>query len=164
MNKKSLNRFANHFFLPVRLVFSHETVNKLGLRSLRDERYEMVRKNLEGRLLDIGCGNNELVKTYGHDSVGVDVFDFGGDALIVEDTSRLPFGDRSFQSVSFVASLNHIVRRREVLTEVHRLLTDGGRVYLTMLSPFWGVLRHRLAWWDPQQGRYLVNRLLLTIK
>ena len=151
MNKSLLNRFLNHLFLPIRLVFSHETVNRLGLRSLRDERYDRVRKNLAGRLLDIGCGNNELVKTYGHDSVGVDVFDFGGDALILEDTSNLPFEDQSFQSVSFVASLNHIVNRREVLTEVRRLLTDKGRVYLTMLSPFWGVLRHKLAWWDPDQ-------------
>lgn len=144
-------RFINFILLPVRLVFSHETVNRLGLRSLRDERYDIVRKNLCGRLLDIRCGNNELVKTYGHDSVGVDVFDFGGDALILEDASNLPFDDKSFQSVSFVASLNHVIKRKEVLSEAYRLLTDGGRAYMTMLSPFWGVLRHKLAWWDPDQ-------------
>ncbi len=22
---------------------------------------------------------------------------------------------------------------------------------MTMLSPFWGALRHKLAWWDPDQ-------------
>jgi SAM-dependent methyltransferase len=147
----TVNRFVNFIFLPVRLIFSHETVNKLGLKSLRDERYDIVRKNLSGRLLDIGCGNNELVKIYGHGSIGVDVFDFGGDALILEDTSNLPFEDKSFQSVSFVASLNHIIKRKEVLSEAYRVLSEGGRVYITMLSPFWGVLRHKLAWWDPDQ-------------
>jgi len=144
-------RLINFIFLPVRLIFSHETVNKLGLRSLRDERYDMIRKNIEGRLIDIGCGNNELVKSYGHESVGVDVYDFGGGALIVEDTSKLPFKNKSFQSASFVACLNHIINRDEVLKEVNRLLKEDGRVCMTMISPFWGVLRHKLAWWDPDQ-------------
>lgn len=62
------SKIYNIIGLPLRLVFSHETVNKLGMRSLRDERYDMVRRHLKGRLIDIGCGNNELSKTYGHES------------------------------------------------------------------------------------------------
>ena len=145
------SRLYNTLGLPIRLIFSHETVNKLGLRSLRDERYDIVKKHLQGRLIDIGCGNNELAKTYGQDSIGIDVFDFGSDALIVENTADLPFEDKSFQSASFVASLNHIVNRKEVLLEVNRLLADGGRIYMTMLSPSVGYFRHKLAWWDPDQ-------------
>ncbi len=141
----------NFLALPLRLILSHETVNRLGLRSLRDERYNIVRENLQGRLLDIGCGNNELSRTYGHNSVGVDVYDFGGDAIIVENSANLPFNDRSFQSVSFVACLNHIINRDEVVKEAHRLLDEGGCVYMTMLSPFIGLIRHKLAWWDPDQ-------------
>lgn len=146
-----MSKILNSIFLPVRLIFSHETVNKLGLKSLRDERYDIVERHLSGRLIDIGCGNNQLSKSYGHQSVGVDVYDFGGGALIVEDTSKLPFDDHSFDSVSFVACLNHIINREEVLKESYRLLKKGGRVYMTMLSPFWGVLRHKLAWWDADQ-------------
>ncbi|HPS72219.1 MAG TPA: methyltransferase domain-containing protein [Bacteroidales bacterium] len=146
-----MSKILNFIFLPIRLIFSHETVNRLGLRSLRDERYDIVKKNINGRLIDIGCGNNELVKTYGRDSIGVDVYDFGGGALIIEDTSNLPFDDQSFDSVSFVACFNHIINREEVLKESFRLLKQGGRIYMTMLSPFWGVLRHKLAWWDPDQ-------------
>lgn len=146
-------RFLNFIFLPFRLLFSHETVNRFGLRSLRDERYDLVKMNLKGRLIDIGCGNNELVKSYQNDSIGVDVFDFGGGAMIIKDSSHLPFPDSSFDSASFVASLNHVINRDEVLNEVHRLLKDRGRVCLTMLSPFWGVLRHKLAWWDPDQNQ-----------
>lgn len=146
-----MSKILNFIFLPIRLIFSHETVNKLGLRSLRDERYDIVKKNINGRLIDIGCGNNELVKNYGRDSIGVDVYDFEGGALIVEDTSKLPFDDQSFDSVSFVACLNHIINREEVLKESYRLRKQDGRIYMTMLSPFLGVLRHKLAWWDPDQ-------------
>ena len=76
---------------------------------------------------------------------------FGGGALILEDSSKIPFEDKAFHSASFVACLNHIINRKEVLLEVNRLLNDGGRVCMTMLSPSWGVLRHKLAWWDPDQ-------------
>lgn len=150
-NKNVVLLIYNTLALPIRLIFSHETVNRLGLKSLRDERYDIVKNNIKGRLLDIGCGNNELVKSYGNNSIGVDVYDFGGDALIVEDSSKLPFEDQKFDSISFVACLNHIINRDEVLKESHRLLVKEGRVYMTMLSPGWGILRHKLAWWDPDQ-------------
>ena len=141
----------NTIFLPVRLIFSHETVNRLGLKSMRDERYWIVAKNARGRLIDIGCGNNGLVKLYGNDSVGVDVFDFGGEAVILEDTSNLPFEDKSFNTAAFVACLNHITNREKVLQEVSRVLTDDGIVCVTMLTPLIGLIRHKLAWWDPDQ-------------
>jgi hypothetical protein len=34
---KFTSKLINALGLPVRLIFSHETVNKLGLRSMRDE-------------------------------------------------------------------------------------------------------------------------------
>jgi ubiquinone/menaquinone biosynthesis C-methylase UbiE len=143
--------FWNTLFLPVRIIFSHEVVNRLGLRSLRDERCDVALQHARGRLLDIGCGNNQLVKQYANDSVGVDVHDFGSGALLVEDSSHLPFEDESFQTVSFVACLNHIPNRAAVLKEAHRLLSSNGIVLITMLSPFIGTLRHKLAWWDKDQ-------------
>ena len=148
-----VSKFINTICLPIRFVFSHEVVNKLGLRSLRDERCDIVIKHCRGRLLDIGCGNNQRVHAYGHDSVGVDVYDFRGNAIIVEDSSKLPFEDGAFQTVSFVASLNHIPNRQEVLKEAHRLLSERGRVLVTMISPFIGTIRHKLAWWDPDQQK-----------
>lgn len=142
----------NTIFLPFRLVFSHETVNRFGLRSMRDERYQIVANNARGRLIDIGCGNNGLVRLYGNDSVGIDVFDFGGGAVILNDTSKLPFEDKSFNTATFVACLNHITNREKVLQEVRRVLTDDGIVCVTMLTPVIGLIRHKLAWWDPDQN------------
>jgi len=143
--------FINTVCLPIRLVLSHEAVNRLGLRSVRDERYGVVMRHCRGRLLDVGCGNNQLVREYGHESAGVDVYDFGGGALVVRDTADLPFEDASFQTVSFVASLNHIPNRSAVLKEAHRLLSEGGVLLITIINPFWGTLRHKMAWWDKDQ-------------
>ena len=146
------SNIINIIFLPLRVFCSHELVNKLGLVSLRDERCDEVLKNCSGRLLDMGCGNNQLVNKYDNDGVGVDVYDFGADAVIVEDTSKLPFEDGSFDTISFVASLNHIPNRKEVLQEIRRVLSENGQVVLTMLSPFIGKVRHKLAWWDEDQS------------
>ena len=147
----NLGDFKNIISLPIRLAFSHETVNRFGLRSVRDERYAIVRNHCKGRLLDIGCGNNQLVKDYGHDSVGVDVWDFGGGTLIVENTANLPFDNSSFQTVTFVASLNHIPNRGQVIRESYRLLSNDGLLLVTMINPFWGAIRHKLAKWDKDQ-------------
>ncbi len=148
-----LSKILNFVFLPLRLACSHDFINKLGLHSIRDERCNHVMENCKGRLLDIGCGNNQLVKKYGHESIGVDVYDFGGDAVIVDDASKLPFDDGAFDTVTFIASLNHIPNRKEVLTEAHRVLSEHGKVILTMLSPIIGTIRHKMAWWDEDQGK-----------
>ncbi len=149
--KEILIAAYNFLGFPLRLILSHEVVNRLGLRSLRDVRTEMVLARCQGRLLDIGCGGNELVKKYGRDGVGVDVFDFGGGATIVKDSSQLLFPDASFDTVSFVASLNHIPDRQRTVREAHRLLSPGGRALVTALTPLVGLVRHKLAWWDLDQ-------------
>jgi SAM-dependent methyltransferase len=119
---------------------------RLGLTSLEDERMSAVSTCVRGRLLDIGAGANRLVREYGN-GIGVDVFDWGGGTLIVEDTSRLPFADEEFDTISFVACLNHIPNREAVLREARRLLAPGGQVLITMISPVVGYVGHRLFWW-----------------
>lgn len=147
------SKFINTICLPIRLFLSHSRLNKLGLLSLKDERYNMVKKYCRGKLLDIGCGDNQLVKTYGHQSIGVDVYDFGGGALIVENSNNLPFEDKSFDMISFVGCLNHIPRpeRLKTLKEANRLIKDDGLIIITMINPLVGIIRHKLAYWDPDQ-------------
>lgn len=147
MIKKVLTNIINFIFLPIRFILSPEMLNKLGLYSLNDERCGMVIKYSQGKLLDIGCGDNQLVKKYGNNGVGVDIYDFGGGGIIVQDVSKLPFLDGSFEVVSFVAVLDYIVNRQEVIVEAKRILSPNGRIIVTTLSPFVANIRHKMAWW-----------------
>lgn len=147
------SKFLNAICLPIRLFVSHKGLNKLGLNSLKDERYNIIRKHCKGKLLDIGCGDNQLVKFYKGEGIGVDVYDFGSGATIVKDSANLPFKDKSFDTISFVACLNHvpISKRIETLKEARRVLKDKGRIVLTMITPWVGIVRHKLDYWDPDQ-------------
>lgn len=115
------------------------------------ERVNVVLPRLSGRLLDVGCGTNKLVKRYGN-GIGVDVYQFGGADLIVSDTSKLPFTDGEFDSVAILAALNHIPNRNEVLTEALRVLAPSGKLFVTMIPPtvsrVWHAIRKP---WDRDQ-------------
>lgn len=96
-----------------------------------------------GRILDIGCGNNTLVKKYGN-GIGVDVFPWEG-VDIVCDTTKLPFRAHEFDRVFFIACLNHIPEREKVLKEAFRVLKPGGMVILTALGLKTSFLVHKIG-------------------
>jgi SAM-dependent methyltransferase len=123
---------------------------------LADRRLEAALKHVRGRVIDFGCGDNRLVRTYGN-GIGVDILQWGNVDLVVEDASELPFDDASFDAATFVACLNHIPNREEALDEVHRILTPGGRVIVTMIPPGLSAFWHWIIRpWDPDQhGRHL---------
>ena len=123
-------------------------------------RIAAVLPHLRGRVLDVGCGTNDLLKRYrakakqprAADSVGVDVFDWPGADLLVDDSADLPYDDASFDTVAVVAALNHIPNRAEVLRECRRLLRPGGRIVLTMLPPTLSWAWHQVRRpWDADQ-------------
>ena len=115
-------------------------------------RIAAVLPHLRGRLLDVGCGTNELVAAYPAEGVGVDVYPWQGVDRVVDDAADLPFDDASFDSSTIVAALNHIPNRRQVLREVRRVLKTDGRIVITMISPgisrVWHFLRRP---WDADQ-------------
>lgn len=128
---------------------------RLHLTTLKSERMGMVANYIKGRVLDIGCGTNDLILWYrqlGGYGVGVDVFNFGGADLIV-DTVRLPFRNNEFDCVCFIANLNHIPKskREAVIAEARRVLRENGDLIITMIDPLIGWLAHKLTWWDPDQ-------------
>lgn len=144
--------------LPFRFVaFPDDWNRRLGWSSLEEERLRAVLPQISGRLLDIGAGRNTLCRLYGENSVGVDVFDFGGGATIVKDTRRLPFPDASFDTVSFVACLNHIPYRLESLHEAHRLLRPGGKIVATMINRALGEIGHRIWWYSEDKERGMLE-------
>jgi SAM-dependent methyltransferase len=125
--------------------------DRLGQYLLR-WRVRTVLPHVRGRLLDIGCGSNTVAPRHGHNSLGVDVHQWGDVDLVVPDTSKLPYDDGSFDTVTILAALNHIPNRGDVLKEAHRLLRPRGRIILTMIPPtisqVWHFLRRP---WDADQ-------------
>jgi ubiquinone/menaquinone biosynthesis C-methylase UbiE len=147
--KKSFGRKIKDFLLvPLRFGLPDQKVEKLGLTSLREERFNVCLELAYGRVLDIGCGNNEFIKTYRkrHDSksVGVDVFEWEGCDLVC-DTQNLPFPDNSFDTVTIIASLNHIPDREKVLKEAYRVLKPGGQILVTMITPIISYISHAIV-------------------
>jgi SAM-dependent methyltransferase len=140
------------------------TVEKIRFRhpadwfveSLARRRYDEVRRHVRGRLLDIGCGENRLVRAHGN-GVGVDVAQWGDVDLVVKDAAHLPIEAASFDTITFIACLNHIPNREEVLEEARRVIRPDGRLIATMITPRISEVWHYLIRpWDPDQcGRHL---------
>jgi SAM-dependent methyltransferase len=133
-------RVADHLLFPVNMWLGEGTSRRLGLTPIDHERVRVVLTHCRGRLLDIGCGNNLLIRTYGN-GIGVDVHPYP-EAQAQCDSSYLPFVSNTFDSVALLACLNHIRRRRESLAECRRVLRPGGRVLLTMIPAWVGTVSH----------------------
>jgi SAM-dependent methyltransferase len=122
----------------------------LGLL-LEDRRATAVLPHVRGRLLDVGCGSNQLVRRYGN-GMGVDVHPWKDVDMLVSDSSSLELKAETYDTVTFVACLNHIINRHPVIEECKRVLRPGGRIVVTMLTPgisrLWHLIRRP---WDPDQ-------------
>jgi len=118
----------------------HDTIGSY----LKKKRLNKVLPFIEGKLLDLGCGNNALVRQYGN-GIGVDVYDWGDVDVIVKDSSQLPFDDEFFDTVAIIAALNHIPNRNDVIKEIHRVLKNNGKLLITMIPPgiskIWHLMR-----------------------
>jgi SAM-dependent methyltransferase len=139
--------------VPFRLALFPQTwLPAFGWTTLEEERLTVVRPWIRGRLLDIGAGTNTLVRSHG-DGVGVDVHDWGGGALVIEDAAKLPFDDHSFDTVTFIACLNHIPNRSAAIREARRLLRSNGRIVVTMIDPLLGGVGHTIWWYGEDRHR-----------
>ena len=119
--------------------------------TLAKRRVKAVLPHVIGRLLDVGCGSNRLVRHYAN-GIGVDVHPWPGADVIVTDTAALHWDSGSFDTVAILAALNHIPNRAAVLNECRRVLRPGGRLIITMLTPNTSRIWHWLrAPWDADQ-------------
>jgi len=155
------------FTAPIRMVlFPDHIAERFHITSLRAERLAVVLPELRGRCLDIGAGDNTLVRLYTQmseklgiarglavGSVGVDIVDWGGGCQIIKSSEQLPFPDASFDTVSFIACLNHIPERAAALVEARRVLRPGGRIVITMIGRFTGKLGHAIWWYSEDKHR-----------
>lgn len=101
----------------------------------------MALKHAKGKVLDIGCGSNTFVRSHGQ-GTGVDVAPWKGCDVVVEDTAKMPFENDAYDTVSYLACLNHIPNRDDVVKEGYRVTKPGGRVLVTMIPPRLGSFIH----------------------
>ena len=153
MERSALQAVWDFVGIPFRFVlFDQAWLPRFGWTTLEEERLEVVFPYLRGRVLDVGAGTNTLVNRYGN-GVGVDVHDWGNQVMVVEDTSKLPFEDASFDTITYIACLNHIPYREAALREARRLIKPGGRLIITMINPILGDFGHAIWWYSEDKVR-----------
>jgi SAM-dependent methyltransferase len=133
-------RVADYLCFPLNMWLSESASQRLGLTPLDHERVRMALPYCRGRLLDVGCGNNLLVRTYGP-GIGADIHRYPETDLLCEG-SLLSFRSETFDTVSLLACLNHIVKKSETMSECHRVLRSGGTLLLTMIPRWVGFFSH----------------------
>jgi SAM-dependent methyltransferase len=140
---------ADFATFPLRALFLYGG-DRFGLSAISSERYDYAAREVIGDCLDIGCGRfDRFVRQYlGGHGLGIDVYPYAGlgPDQLVEDLTQFPFPAARFDSVTFIASLNHIPEplRDAELGEAYRVLRPGGNVIVTMGNPIAEVLVHRL--------------------
>jgi len=129
---------------------------------LRDLLARSVRQ--DWRCLDVGCGDGRtagaFLSAHAGGYVGVDVSGAaigaarsrGLDARQIEDPARLPFDDSSYDAVTCLEVLEHLVEPLAAVTEMRRVLRPGGALVVTVPNiVYW---RRRLDYaligrWNP---------------
>ncbi len=123
------------------------------------------RADLGGRWLDVGFGNGLLMATadeHGFDVTGIDLRAASVRAMVAmgfraEHTDMATFEAPPFDVVSMADVLEHMPFPKDGLTAAHRLLADGGLLFVSMpntecfawrsndhfgTNPYWAELEH----------------------
>lgn len=132
--RNKLQIIIDELLFPIRALFVPEE-DRFGLTSLRNERFQVVSEYATGKVLDVGCGRNNLfINNYANeDSIGIDVFEYEGVTNVVTDLCNLPFDNESFDTVTLIAVGGHIPKhlRECEFKEFARVIKKGGRLLMT---------------------------------
>jgi len=90
--------------------------------------------DVEGRVLDVGCGEQPYRPWLGEgcDYVGVDVTDRPGVSAVIRPGQAWPLEDGSFAAVLCTQVLEHDSDPAHTLAEIERVLAPGGRAVITV--------------------------------
>ncbi len=151
MERSRVQKITDFITFPFRALTLIEN-DRWGLSSLRSERFDYCANEVRGFCLDVGCGkHNWFVMHYlDGNGKGVDVYPYDGlsEEQIMDDPRNFPFEDEIFETVTFIANLNHIPEpTRDIeLREAYRCLKPGGNIIVTMGNPIAEVLTHNVVW------------------
>lgn len=128
-------------------------------------RISQVLMHSDGNILDVGCGFNNLARNYrGNNpnslSIGIDSHNWHNMPDVIADARYLPIRNETFDSISFVASLNHIPYREKALDEARRVLKKDGKIYVTMISEIVGRIIHMLFDKDEKERGFKEGEIL----
>jgi SAM-dependent methyltransferase len=149
--RSSMQKFKDFLTFPLRAFCLFEA-DSWGLTALASERFDYVAREVRGHCLDVGCGRgNRFVREFlGGRGVGIDLFPYEGLSKehLVKDLTHFPFDDASFDTVTFIANLNHVPRpKRDLeLAEAYRCLRPGGNLVVTMGNPVAEILVHKVVY------------------
>jgi len=122
------------------------SIVKKAVEYFKKKRLLEVKKHIKGKLLDIGCGDNVLVKEYYKNGIGVDVVNYYEKVdMVIESSSSIPMENESVDTITIVAALNHIPKYQNTLVESFRLLRKNGRIIITMPISFPQKMWHKIA-------------------
>ena len=95
--------------------------------------------SVTGKVLDFGCGQKPCADLFqgASEIIGVDVAVSGHDHKdssidVFYNGAKLPFPDSVFDSVTSFEVFEHVFNLDEVLTELERVMVDGGFMLLTI--------------------------------
>ena len=124
-----LQRIIEFFTMPFRTctLFYYD---RWGLSSLATDRFDYAARQVQGYCLDVGCGQtNRLIREYlDGNGKGVDIYPFKdlSREQILEEMTRFPFEDETFDSVTFLAVLYHVPEsRRDASTSCGDWMPSG---------------------------------------
>ncbi len=150
MKRNLRQKIFDFFMFPIR-GFALHYEDKWGMSCLATERFDFVATETKGFCLDIGCGpHNRFIREFVKDNgIGIDVYRYEGldNNNIVEDMTQLPFDSEVFDTVTFIANINHIPEshRDAELREALRCLKPGGIIIVTMGNPIVEILVHKVV-------------------
>ncbi|HLX96162.1 MAG TPA: class I SAM-dependent methyltransferase [Verrucomicrobiae bacterium] len=87
------------------------------------------------KVLDIPAGNGRLaahLREHGHDAVCADINQAGPDYVYADMNQRLPFADASFDTVTCMEGIEHVLDPTALIAELCRITRKGGRIILTL--------------------------------
>lgn len=139
---------------------------------------ETYRGAVGGRLLEIGCGQGELLsqaEAVGYDVTGIDYSEHAVKVaqshirrgrVFVGEIESLAEPDHSFDIVVALDTIEHVRDPRRFIEHVHRLLAPGGILLLTTISINTWTARHLKHAWMEFKTEHLVyfsNKSLFSL-
>ena len=121
-NPKILGLFINPFYFARKGLY--QNVSKLIT-------------NLNGKLLDVGCGTKPYENICNVDEyIGLEIDDEGNRqhnyADVFYDGKTIPFEDKSFDSILSNQVFEHVFNPNQFLKEINRVTKMGGRFLITV--------------------------------